>query len=632
MFPSFLPSGVGCALLLFASLATSAAVPNGDQPERLAGKRPGYGDDEYDYIIVGGGLTGLVAANRLSENPFVSVLVLEYGVIDRSNTTQIPMLGTSLDMGLLYSIKSAPEPGLGGNSYSVMAGAVAGGGSTVNGMTYDRASAADYDSWEQLGNFGWGWRGLLPYFKKSADFNPPPREIVEEYKYTFDESAFGRRSPLKVTYPHWQVPDTYKMIDAFTEMGIPFIEEHAEGNAIGQFWSPATIDDKTMTRSSSLTAYYDIASWRRNLKMLTEHQVIELTFEGDSTVVSGVKAIDRKAGKEVTFSAKKEVILAAGAIHTPQILQLSGIGPKDVVEAAGIKSRVDLPAVGSNFQDHPVAYLNWNVTNSYPAPDIMTTNETFAAEALQQYLKHKTGPYTKAQANTIAFLSLPMITDQTEALIKSLKEQKSTAHLPDVYSNEELLAGFEAQRRILAKQLGEGSVAALEMPFGGIGAMPNSIQKPLSRGTIHLNASNPLSEPIVTFNALQNPFDRTQLFTFIEFTRRYWKSKTLTGMQPKEVSPGEDAKTQEEIIAKLVAGGAMSMSPSFAHPSCSCPMMPRDKGGCVSPDLLVYGTNKLSIIDASIIPIIPAAHLQAGMYAIAEKAADIIKFRALWPW
>lgn len=366
-------------------------------------------------------------------------------------------------------------------------------------MTLDRASAADYDSWEQLGNPGWGWDGLQPYFEKSAEFIAPPNEIVQKYNYTYDESVYSKDGLLKTTYPHWQVPDTYTMFDGFTELGIPFVKEHAAGNAIGQFWIPASIDAKTQTRSSSLTAYYDSVPSTRNVKMLNEHQVTELTFEKGTNVVSGVKAINRKTKKQVSFKAKKEVILAAGAIHTPQILQLSGIGPKAVVEAAGIKSRIDLPGVGSNFQDHPVAYLNWATKNTYPEPDIMTSNATFAEEARQQYLNHKTGPYTKAQSNSAAFLSLSMISDDVEGLISSLANQKSGQHLPKSYTaNEALIAGYEAQRDILVEQLGEGSVAALELPFGGSGFVPNAIEKPFSRGTIHLNAKDPHGEPIVT--------------------------------------------------------------------------------------------------------------------------------------
>ncbi|KAK2812244.1 hypothetical protein FQN50_001602 [Emmonsiellopsis sp. PD_5] len=615
-----------CASLLFTSLTTSSTtLPENEKKSA---------NNEYDYIIVGGGLTGLVAAHRLSEDSDVSVLVLEYGIIDRSNTTQIPLMATTLNTGAMFNITSAPEPGLDNRQYSIRAGSIAGGGSSVNGMTYDRASAADYDSWEQLGNPGWGWEGLLPYFKKSADFIPPPARIEAEYNYTYDEAAYGgSSSPLKVSFPHWQVPDTYAMSDAFTEMGIPKRKEHADGRSIGQIWSPAALDPETMTRSSSLTAYYDSVKERENLKMLNEHQVIGLTFEpepGEALVVSGVKALDRQeANKEVTFRARKEVILAAGAIHTPQILQLSGIGPKAVVEAAGIESKLDLPGVGSNFQDHPVAYLNWELENTYPQPDIMTTNETFATEALEEYLQHKTGPYTKAQSNTIAFLSLPMLTDDVESLIAILENQAPGTSLPEVYKDEEtLLTGFEAQRKILTEQLRAGSVAAIEMPYSGMGQVPNSLQKPLSRGTVHLNATHPHAEPIVTHNALTNPFDRSTLYTSIQFTRRYLNTTTsLAHLHPHEVTPGADKVGQEEVLTALIAGGPLSLSPSFAHAGCSCPMMPREMGGCVGADLSVYGTVGVRVVDASVMPVIPAAHLQAGLYAVAERGLDVVRGR-----
>lgn len=434
-----------------------------------------------------------------------------------------------------------------------------------------------------------------------------------------------------MTLPLWQPPDVYKMKDAFDEQGIPFIDAPANGDARGASWVPQSVDARTQTRCSSLTCYYDLVSSRPNLSLLSEHQVTELVFddvESDALVVSGVKATDRNSGEELTFSAKKEVIMAAGAVHTPHILQLSGIGPKAVVEAAGIESKLDMAAVGSNFQDHPVAYVNWTLKNTFPSPDEAAINATFNAEALQEYLDNRSGPYTRAQPNSIAFMSMPMISDDYESQVASLADQTASDVLPETYSDEALMAGWIAQRDILAQQIGDGEVAVMEFPFGGSGFGPNAMQKPLSRGTIHLNPADPQGEPIVTNHALQNPFDRWQIFAFVEFTRRYFRSDALASLQPQEVVPGEDATTPEEVIAAMLPLAPFGLAPSFAHPSCSCPMMPREKGGCVSADLLVYGVEKLSIIDASIMPIIPAAHLQATMYAVSEKAADIIKARA----
>ncbi|KAJ9611119.1 hypothetical protein H2200_004302 [Cladophialophora chaetospira] len=622
------------AFITFGTLATAVALPQ-SMSSYTAGDNAtfstlGSSAQQFDYVVVGGGLSGLVVATRLSENPSVSVLVLEFGPIDRSNMTLWPANAVLLNTADMFNITSASEPGMAGLTYSVLAGAVAGGGSTVNGMEFDRASAADYDSWEQLGNPGWGWNGLLPYFKKSADFTPPKPAIEAIYNYSYDESAYGN-GPLQASYPEFQYPDNYPFFDAFKEQGIPFIKEHALGNAVGVFWTPASEDPKKKTRSTSLNAYYDPNSSRKNLKLLAQYQVTEVLFDSSLTA-QGVKATDRTTGKSYQFGAKKEVILAAGGVHTPQVLQLSGIGPKDVLSAAGVKVKLDFPAVGSNFQDHPTAYLNWNVTNSFPYPGILLVNQTYNAEALALYFNKLTGPYTKAQGSSAGFLSLNMITQNGASMLASLLAQSPAKYLPPIYSaSKQLLAGFVAQRTILAAQIAKGSVAVLELPFQGAGSVPNALQKPLSRGTVYLNPSNPDGEPVVTHYAFANPFDKAQLGASVSWTRKLMGSRALAYLKPVETVPGPQAQTSDDIFNKLLVSqssfGPPALNPTFAHPSCSCPMMPQSIGGVVGSDLLVYGTKKLSIVDCSILPIIPAAHLQATMYAVAEKAADLIKKR-----
>lgn len=218
-------------------------------------------------------------------------------------------------------------------------------------------------------------------------------------------------------------------------------------------------------------------------------------------------------------------------------------------------------------------------------------------------------------------------------MIAALLTQNPTKYLPPIYSaSKQLLAGFLAQRTILAAQIKRGSVAVLEVPFQGSGSVPNAIQKPLSRGTVYLNSSNPHGEPVVTHYAFMNPFDKAQLGAMVNFTRQLMASDALAHLDPVETVPGPQYQTSDDIFNKLLVSqssfGPPALNPTFAHPSCSCPMMPKSLGGVVGPDLLVYGTKKLSIVDCSILPIIPAAHLQATMYAVAEKAADLIKQRA----
>jgi choline dehydrogenase-like flavoprotein len=413
--------------------------------------------------------------------------------------------------------------------------------------------------------------------------------------------------------------------DAFTELGLPFVKDPAAGSAVGHFWSPSSINANTSTRTSSLYAYYDRVSTRENLYFLAKHQVTEVVFDKHLTA-KGVKALDRDNQQQVTFDAKKEVILAAGAIFTPQILQLSGIGPKSVLDAAGIETKIDFPAVGSNFQDHPTAYLKWNISSHFPNPSSLLTNATFFEEARKLYVKELTGPLTKAQSSYVGFLSLGSITKNAKKLLSDAEATSTSDFLPEVYSQDKrLVAGFKAQRKLLIKAIRAGDVAILEVPISGGGLIPNAMQKPFSRGTVHLNATNPTGVPIVLHNSLANPFDRATIFEALQFTRRLVNSKSVASLEPVEVTPGAQYTDQDVTIASLIASGGLT--PTFSHASCSCPMMPQKLGGVVDSELRVYGTKKLSIIDASILPIIPAAHLQATMYSVAEKAADIIKAR-----
>ena len=360
---------------------------------------------------------------------------------------------------------------------------------------------------------------------------------------------------------------------------MPFVEEPAAGNAVGHFWSPSSINAETATRTSSLYAYYDRVSNRTNLELLAKHQVTEVIFDEDLTAM-GVKALNRDNEQHVIFNAKKEVILAAGAIFTPQILQLSGIGPKSVLDAAGVSTKLDFPAVGSNFQDHPAVYLSWNVTNQFPNPSSLLANATFFEEARKLYFDELTGPLTKAQASYVGFLSLPSITNNSEALLTDAEATSTSDFLPDIYSTDErLIAGFKAQRDVLVKSIRAGDVAILEVPISGGGLIPNAMQKPFSRGTVHLNATDPTGVPVVLHNSLAHPFDRAAIFESLKFTRRLVNSESVASLNPVEITPGAQYTEQDATIERLTTSGALT--PTFSHASCSCPMMPQELGGVV---------------------------------------------------
>jgi choline dehydrogenase-like flavoprotein len=558
--------------------------------------------------------------------------VIESGESVDNDGTMIPYKANDFtaSAGLLWNgITSKPEPGLGNASYSVLVAKVLGGGSVINGMVYDRGSAADYDAWETLGNKGWGWKGMEPYFKKGTTFQPPSESVADNFNITWDPNTYGN-GPLTVSITDNQYDDIKDYWAAWKATGVHVPVDGNNGEAYGPSWYANTMDAKTGRRAHARYAYIDPIASRTNLKILTKTTAQKIVFDDKKkpTMAKGVEITDDATGKTSTVYAKKEVVLAAGAIQTPKLLQLSGVGPRSVLEAAGIKVRVELDAVGSNFQDHPYATVVFNTTTTtFPNQNSLSTNATFNATAWEQYVQNKTGPYTYARGNALAFISLPDMTNDTNAVIRSLNSQKDETYLPAVYkNNEKLLEGFARQREIIASIFKRRDAAVTEFPVPADGTYGLvGVEKPLSRGTVYLNASNPTGPPEVTHNAFVNPIDRTIMAIGLRFFRTVWARPELERFQISETVPGAQYTSDKEIYDSLLAQA--SLSPTLAHPSGSCPMMPEKAGGCVNDKLMVYGTQHLSIVDASIIPIIPSCHLQATMYGIGEKAADILKAR-----
>ena len=318
--------------------------------------------DEYDYVIVGGGQSGLTVGNRLSEGK-ATVLVIEYGdyypddpLIKRPWQPFDPTNNLFHDPKLIFSFHSTPQVGLNHRRSEISAAATVGGGSTVNGMFLNRGAAEDYDAWEKLGNPGWGWEGILPYFKKSVTFTPPGRMLQEEYNATYDvDAAYGGDGPIHLSNPEWAWPGQKVQMAGWRELGINQSREGASGDAFGMFWVPRAQDPNNQTRSYAVTAHLDPALARDNFDLLPGYRVSQIMLSRDKRA-EGVM-IQRRGGTSVSIiRARKEVILAAG-LHTPVIMQRSGIGPRHVLKEAGVDIRAELPGVGMNFQDHPAAGL-----------------------------------------------------------------------------------------------------------------------------------------------------------------------------------------------------------------------------------------------------------------------------------
>jgi choline dehydrogenase-like flavoprotein len=362
---------------------------------------------------------------------------------------------------------------------------------------------------------------------------------------------------------------------------------------------------------------------------MTNIHVDEILFKNGSTLVaSGVKYTSKAKASSASVFAMKEVILAAGGVFTPHLLMLSGIGPKDELSAAKIAVRKDLPAVGSNFQDHQALYMRFNLSNqSIPNPDMLVTtpDPVFNATSAELYAANRTGPWTFGRGNAALFLAFKDISNKYADITALVSKQNATAYLPQRYSKiDSLLKGFLAQRKILIDHYLSEDAATGEYPIQPWGRATTAVQKPLSRGMLTLNVTHPSANPIVVRNAFQNPVDKLVLGELVRWNRQHWTtSPLLQRYTPVEIVPGAQYQTDEEIFDASIKAGALD--PTYAHSSGACALMPEELGGCVDPQLRVYGVEGLRIVDASILPLIPAAHLQATMYAVAEKAADIIK-------
>ncbi|CAE6996591.1 hypothetical protein PTNB73_04370 [Pyrenophora teres f. teres] len=581
----------------------------------------------FDYIIVGGGLSGLTVANRLSEDSSRTVLVIENGYMVDDITTRVPSFANSVNKQLMYDITSEYDVGTGG-THPVWVGNVVGGGSVVNGMAFDRASAADYNAWETLGNTGWNYNNLLNYFKKSTTFTPPTANNIKNFGTTYDANYYGTNGPIQASFPNFEYEDTKSIWGAFKAQGVPLPKEHAAGKAVGAFWIPTALWPKSQTRCHAKNGYYDPVQTRSNLFLVTGKTVNEILFGTGlltAYIANGVQYTSRTDGSINKVYAKREVIMAAGAVFTPQILQLSGLGPKNVLNAAGITVKRDMPAVGANMQDHPNANLYFNLKDmSVPNP-FSGQDPSYNATAWSEYEDNDSGPLTQAHGSSLAFLSLQSITTKWSSIVSTVKAQNVRSYLPSVYDDSALLRGFGKQRDIIANLHASPDAAAGEFPMVPFGLAISCLQRPLSRGTITINPQNKYGNPKVQFNALQNPVDKQILVEMVRWTRKHWALPQLKKFDPVEITPGTQAQSDDEIINALIQQS--SLEASFAHMSGSCSMMPENYGGCVGTDLAVYGVSGLSIVDASIIPLIPATHLQSTMYAVAEKAADLIKAR-----
>jgi len=432
------------------------------------------------------------------------------------------------------------------------------------------------------------------------------------------------------------------------EMGIPIQKEGAGGKAYGAFWVPSA-NNRTYHRSYTIGNYYkpNAAHGQRNLRLITRHRVNEVLFDRKKRA-TGVTIQLRDGGATFTVKAKKEIVLTAGWLHTPQILQRSGIGPKALLQEAGIPVLVDLPGVGSNLQDHPTGNSTWECksflhslylahltkdrNDAVPNVSSLLSNETFIAWADELWKERKgtfsyvrfddvlsrwcaPGPRSFGFGNTMVQVPLPLLSpERWRQIVDELKTQNGTEFLPSNYTSEQL-RGWRRQRDILAASYSSSQSSVTEVLFRGAATSHLVLQRQSSRGTVQLNTTSKYSEPIVDYYTNVNPIDRRVAVEMIRFYRKFmsWPSHQIR--DPVEIAPGA-AVTADEDISNFNANRMIS---SIGHSCCTAAMGPRDLGGVLTPELLVHGVFGLSVGDISSFPMIPATHTCATVYAVAEK-------------
>lgn len=376
-------------------------------------------------------------------------------------------------------------------------------------------------------------------------------------------------------------------------------------------------------RSYARTTFHEIAKSRPNYHVLPETLVTNLTPDLSSVeYITGyntsVKASPRDP-KRSKVQARKEIILAAGALHTPKILQLSGIGSSSVLKSLGIKQVLGIPGVGENFQDHPVVYGAMDLTNlddPTQDPSYLSTNATYDAAMGQLYERNRTGPWTFSTSNVFAFLTAQHLNVSSAAIAHAASEPAEKYLRAGLDST--IIHGYEKVKSAVLKSTAEGKIALTENLFGSVA----SLQKPLSRGSVHAACTDPYKMPLVDYRSFTNPLDLQVLIQSLRFNSDVISQTRAYKAIGAVVQTPEPGLSDKELVELVRTAGV----PSFSHPSGSCAMLKLEDGGCVDNKLRLYGSEgRVRVVDASIFPVVPSTHTQSTVYAVAEKAADIIK-------
>ena len=533
--------------------------------------------EKCDYLIVGSGAAGAIVAARLSENLDASVILLEAGGKNNSLLLRVPGLGFAAANHPKYNwgFEAEPSPAMDNRKLIWLQGRVLGGSSSINGMIYTRGHSREYDIWRQMGCEGWGSNDVLPYFKRLESFEDS------------NSRELGKEGPVSIrkAKPDLEICDAF--LQAARDEGYPILSDM--NSDVTEGFGFYDINAGTGRRMSAATSYLEPISKRRNLMVIPHAQVVKILIENNSA--NGVEFFWK--GKFRQLFAGKEVVLSSGAIKTPQLLMLSGIGPENELEKFGIKVKLNSPKVGKTLQNH-VCYRPQYLCSA-PISSSKHLQPLNILKAGMKYVFDKSGPLAETYAVAGGFLKTDKtleVPDAQVVLLSALGPTKTGG------------AGYKI-RDLLPDEHGFGLTV-----YQG---------SPRSRGSVTLRSPDPFDQPLITSGYFSDPYDMEVLKTAVKKMRKMMKQPAISQFIKKELAPGEDIEDEKSLEKEIRRNGATAY-----HQCASCVMGPEDDS-VLNEKLQVRGIDKLRIADASVMPRIPNAALHAPSMMIGEKAAALIK-------
>ncbi|KAF9872915.1 aryl-alcohol dehydrogenase [Colletotrichum karsti] len=593
----------------------------------------------YDYIIVGGGTSGLVVAKRLSADQKLAILVIEAGA-DRTDDPRVFTPGLMNDMygnaDFEWLISGVPQPQLNGRTLVHPVGRTWGGSSAINMCCVVYPSRANFDSWAALGNTGWDWNAMSPYLQKFSSVEPPSEETCGQLSLPATGRSLGGEGPIHVSYARSYLPCHRAWVPTFENLNQPPHGDHVSGTFSGPFLAGVTIDPETKRRSHAGADYCSPrATHRSNIAALTEAQVqrVMLKREQNGSVSAVGVVIRTKNGMGHKIYARREVVLAAGSFKTPQLLELSGIGNASLLRAHRIDVFIDNKNVGENLQDHGLVPCSWELADGQVSGDMMK-DPGIMAEAISAYEQSKDGPLAEFPFMS-SYLNLQLPKESINRIRNHMSvhgylppgNNKQQDELYGILDNTDEPIG---QCSLVPRQLksGDDSTARYMFGFDEEGqyiTFCGVLNHPFSRGSTHIHSNDPNLNPTVDIGFLRHPLDlelHAHILLFVERLASTEPMASLLKPMGRRLHLEGGKKSMDSLRdAKHVAKQKIV---SNNHPCGTCAMLPMEQGGVVNSRLLVHGTNNLRIVDASVFPLIPRGNIQSTVYAVAERAADLI--------